>query len=677
MGIQQIKHQQELARSIKGGQRASPITSTGLGQISTRTAVAVGPPPVAVGPSPEPVPSIKLTSPSLQRMLPKLPGRPAPLPPVNVRPAVIPEQGYYAIGKNDVDLLMAVKAEIEKARICSLDYEAKGDSEDEDNTNDPQDNQMVGASVCYKIGLAFYLPVAHDNYAANWDVNWLVANFLKPVLENQEITIVAHNVKYEHQLSLLHGIDMFPKSALRKIVDTLLLVKALAHPDTLAFDGRVIVGLKPSTKTFLANKTTGMIHSLLHVDSVKSFKDTVGTKKVPIPGEFYKSSGKYGKKGDQKMQEVQRTFNELPVDQITIDYGCSDADWALGLCLLLLPWCEREGIMEVIWELDIPNMVHVGEMELAGWHINRVGLEALGEVANKALDGILPKLNEALGEVTHGYADFDGDGNLLVPEGFYGMGTWRNNDVCLEIGSARPFNWKSAQHLQWLFYHVLKVSPSGIERSKVTGLPSCDKDSMDMIIERFEGDTAFVKLLKEKKKYDTILTTFVNGLLPYCRKDTDKVHTNFNLVATWRYSSKKPNLQNIPRADNDPIGIRCIFEAPFYDINADYSKQNIFTKPVYIITHRLSGHTFYVGADYSQIELKVLAWYAMEQAMIEVLKGGGDLHSWVAKEVFHLDCPIEEVKGRYKTQRYRSKKINFGDIAKKVKFMCLKTLPKL
>jgi DNA polymerase-1 len=200
-----------------------------------------------------------------------------------------------------------------------------------------------------------------------------------------------------------------------------------------------------------------------------------------------------------------------------------------------------------------------------------------------------------------------------------------------------------------------------IERSKSTGLPSTDAKTMDKLIEAYDGDSKFMKLLKEKSKFDKINGTYVNGMLPFCRQDTSKIHTNMNLVSTWRLSSKKPNLQNIPRADNDPMGIRSVFVAPIYLPDTDYSKLNIWTKPVHIITERkLSGFTWYVNSDYSQIELKVLAWYAGEQGMIDILKNGGDLHSWVAQKVFKLACEVDEVKDKYKPYRYRAKSVNFG-----------------
>jgi DNA polymerase-1 len=337
------------------------------------------------------------------------------------------------------------------------------------------------------------------------------------------------------------------------------------------------------------------------------------------------------------------------------------ADWALGIYYKLLPICISEGVLDVIYELDVPFMMALGEIELAGWAINPESLKAMEKTANEALSEIVPKLQEALLEVTAGYAETNNKGEVIVPAGVYGMGNFRGEPVALEIKTSKPFNWGSPQHQQWLFFRVLKVDTRNIARSKTTRLPSCGKDEIEKIIEAIPGDSSFVKLLKEKKKYDKILSTYVEGMLPFCREDTKKIHTNLNLVSTWRLSSKKPNLQNIPRADNDPLGIRAVFEAPVYNPNGDYSGLNVFTKPVSIITERkLSGYTFYIGSDYSQIELKVLAWFAQERRMMDILAHGGDLHSLVAKEVFKLDCAVEDVKKLHKPARYRSKKVNFG-----------------
>jgi DNA polymerase-1 len=419
-----------------------------------------------------------------------------------------------------------------------------------------------------------------------------------------------------------------------------------------------------------------MVHGLIHVDAIKSFKDTVGTVEweEPIPGEFYKSGAKKGQPKVKKKSRSRR-FNELPITQEVIDYSCSDSDWSLGLYYKLVPIAKNEGVYDTIIELDVPRMMVLAEYELAGWHINRKRLEELGEIADNALAEIEPQLQEALLEATEGYANTNDEGEVIVPADKYFMGKYKDKSTYLEIKTSKVFSWGSTQHLAWLFFHVLKVPTEGLDRSKETGLPSTGKDNLESIINRMatQGDNKFMAVFKEKRKYDKIKSTYVGkldaetgqykgGMLTYCSEDTDKLHTVLNLVSTWRLASKKPNLQNIPRADNDPLGIRGVFEAPAYDMSKDYSSlRSPLTRPtIYINLNKLSGITVFVGADYSQIELKVLAWYAAEQSMINTLAHGGDLHSAAAKEVFHLPCTVEEVKEKYKPFRYQAKAVNFG-----------------
>jgi len=496
-------------------------------------------------------------------------------------------------------------------------------------------------------------------------------------------------MKAEHEWSMLYGIDMFDKACNGKVMDTMIMVKAAALDENIVpmNDGyEVQVGLKPATKALLADKD-GMVHGLIHVDDIKSFKETVGKHNWEEPtGEFYKSGPNKGLPKTKKFSRS-RTFNELPITQEIIDYSCSDSDWALGIYYKLLPILIAEGMMEVITEIDIPRMMVLGEYELAGWKINPNKLIAMGHIADRALkgeyddagtlikEGLEAKLQEVLVEVTRGYADMKEDGQVIVPAGSYDMGKWKGDPTILKISTPRPFTWGSTQHLAWLFFHVLKVSTAGLDRSKTTGMPATGKKNIDAIIESYEAssDNKFMKVLNEKRKYDKIKSTYVGsyddesgkyvgGMLQFCRADTHKLHTCLNLVNTWRLASKKPNLQNIPRADNDPMGIRGVFEAPDYDPKKDYSGlRSPLTRPtVYINTNKLSGKTVWVGADYSQVELKVLAWYAGEQGMIDVLAHGGDLHAKAALDVFKLPCKLEEVAKLYKPARYRAKKVNFG-----------------
>jgi DNA polymerase-1 len=624
------------------------------------------PKPQVVEPTPQPT-SLPMNTRQKRtpRQAPKTDVALQPLAQAERLPNGLPK-GYHPIGKNDVAQLMELKDKLINAKIASYDYETDGDPDDD--TQDPQDHKLVGVSFACELGQAFYMPIGHITYGANWDVKWLVENFLRPVLMHPEVFVIAHNIKFEHQMNIVNGIDFFEKATKRMVMDTMLLIKALAMSEDVGALGEVVVGLKPATKAHLADKD-GMVHGLLHIDEIKTFKETVGKKQVPIPGDFYKAGAN---KGKQKTKAVSRTFGELPIDKHTVDYACSDSDWALGLWLKLKDVLASEELDELLYELDVPFMLTLGEIELTGWKVEPSRLLAMREVAEKALDGYIDengqeveglesKLWDALIAVTEGHAFLDDKGRLMVPSGVYDMGVHKGEMSYLRLKNTNEFSWGSNNALPWLFFHVLKMDTRGLARSKATGIPGTGKDNMELMIDGYEGDNAFIQVFKEKKKYDKILSTYVNGLLPFAREDTSKIHTNLNLVTTWRLSSKKPNLQNIPRADNDPIGIRNVFEAPTYDLTKDYSKQNIFTRPPEImIRQSLSGETVYIFCDYSQIELKVLAWYAGEASMINTLANGGDLHSKVAHEVFKLDCTVEEVKNKFKPFRYRAKKINFG-----------------
>lgn len=100
--------------------------------------------------------------------------------------------GYHAIGKNDLPKLMKLKKDLIDLKIASFDYETNGDPEDD--TQDPQDHRIVGVSFSCRIGQAFYMPLSHAGYGANWEAGWFVANFLKPVLEHPDVLVIAHNI---------------------------------------------------------------------------------------------------------------------------------------------------------------------------------------------------------------------------------------------------------------------------------------------------------------------------------------------------------------------------------------------------------------------------------------------------------------------------------------------------
>ena len=126
-------------------------------------------------------------------------------------------------------------------------------------------------------------------------------------------------------------------------------------------------------------------------------------------------------------------------------------------------------------------------------------------------------------------------------------------------------------------------------------------------------------------------STYVEGMLPYVNTKTGRIHSYFHqtVTATGRISSTEPNLQNIPTRFELGKKLRKVFKP----------KQ---------------GYVF-VDADYSQIELRVLAHISQDKHMLEAFKNGEDIHKQAASKV--LNIPIEQVT---KQQRSDAKAVNFG-----------------
>jgi len=589
----------------------------------------------------------------------------------------IPE-GYRAISKNQKDEAALVAAYCWAAGLISFDFETNADQEE---GVDILEDIVVGLSVSWEPFKAVYFPVAHDSYGANWDVQELFAYF-KELWESEEILKIAFNIKFEHQILLRHDIEMpyvnvadpmimvqmtaqFEEMALKTVTSEILpylfdkygeyvLTENVPEEElaelyiddgdekkwmwvNVAFGGSWIPEGDPAYRNNGTKKEVTLAdfkekrqRDIFWDLFVVPFKKV--TERTVIDG-YYKTTTKNAKKGDPKFKKIRVSFNEMPVDKKTIDYGCKDSDWALQVYLKLKPILEAEGLMVVHDLLDAPFMMVLGEMELNGWRWNPDHLQKMYDEADAVLEqSVYPVLKAELEGML---MDYMVDGEIIVPAGRYGMGRWRGKDVALEIKSAKPFNWGSTQHLQWLFFHVLRIDASElkIERSKTTGLPSTGADEIDKMIFA-NRDLHFFRTLLKKREYEKIRDTYAKGMLQWVRAETHRIHASLKLVRTWRLSCGKPNLQNIPRLDNDKVGIR----------KASYAR------PGYM----------YCSTDFSQIELRVVAYYANDENMKDAYRKNQDLHSRVAKEVWKLECAVEEVKKKYKAFRYKAKAVNFG-----------------
>jgi len=190
--------------------------------------------------------------------------------------------------------------------------------------------------------------------------------------------------------------------------------------------------------------------------------------------------------------------------------------------------------------------------------------------------------------------------------------------------AGEEFNLNSPSQLAQVLYGSLGLSTVGLKKGK-TGFSTAAGE-----LEKLRESHPIIEHIMRFREYDKLKNTYVDAL-PLLVKADGRIHTSFNqtIAQTGRLSSTNPNLQNIPVRTEIGREIRQAFVAP-------------------------KGRVF-VGADYSQIELRVAAALAHDENMIETFRKGIDLHQQTAAELFGV--PLETVT---KEQRYNSKTINFG-----------------
>ena len=185
------------------------------------------------------------------------------------------------------------------------------------------------------------------------------------------------------------------------------------------------------------------------------------------------------------------------------------------------------------------------------------------------------------------------------------------------------FNINSTQQLGKILFEKLKLP---IIKKTKTGY-STDVD----ILEKLKKEHPIIEKILEYRSLMKLNSTYVEGLLPYINEKTNRIHSFFHqtITATGRISSTEPNLQNIPTRIELGKQLRKVFKP----------------KEGYI----------YIDADYSQVELRVLAHISKDENMMKAFLHDEDVHKQAASKV--LGIPIEEVT---KEQRSSAKAVNFG-----------------
>ena len=191
------------------------------------------------------------------------------------------------------------------------------------------------------------------------------------------------------------------------------------------------------------------------------------------------------------------------------------------------------------------------------------------------------------------------------------------------------FNINSAKQVGEILFDRLKISDDKIKKTK-TGSYSTNED----ILEKLQNKHPVVEKLLEYRGLKKLLSTYVDALPELIEPSTGKIHTSFNqtVTSTGRLSSTTPNLQNIPIRDEKGREIRKAFTPD----NAD---------------------CVFFSADYSQIELRIMAHLSNDTNMIEAFMGGADIHAATAAKIYGV--PLTAVTS---DMRRKAKTANFGII---------------
>ncbi len=396
---------------------------------------------------------------------------------------------------------------------------------------DPHVARPVGFSLSWETGSACYAPLkGPDGPVLPEDP---AREALRSLLEDPAVKVIGQNLKYDFQVMLRWGVRIA-----NPWFDTMIAAWVL--------DAGGSYGMDQLAETHLGYHTV-------------SYSDIL-----------------------PKTREGQATFDTVELET-ACRYAAEDADITLRLYRHFAPMLSARGLEKLFFEIEMPLVPLLADMELEGIGLDGEVLTAYGS----ELAGQLARLEQEI------------------------------YDLC-----GYEFNIASTKQLQEVLFEKRKLQP--VKKTK-TGYST----DTAVLQELAREDPVPEKVLRHRT-LSKLKSTYVDAL-PRLVDDQGRVHTHFNQTgtATGRLSSRDPNLQNIPIRDEEGRRIRTAFTAG-------------------------RGKVF-VSADYSQIELVVLAHLSGDPGLTEAFTAGQDVHRATGALIFGVEP--DEVSAE---QRRIAKTINFG-----------------
>ena len=440
----------------------------------------------------------------------------------------VPVDGFVTV-RNSFQLTELVKA-LQDVRLLVVDTET--------TSLIARNARLVGISLCADLNRAWYIPFGHLDAAGNRAEEQLdgreVLAALKPYLLSPMITKVAHNLKYDFTvIKQQWGIELGGPLA-----DTLIAAYLLeSEGRSLKLDALCLQrGLK-----------------------MTSFADVVD--------------------GDKRDD----CFAYVDIDKAGI-YSCEDVYGTLLLWQEFEPLLSENGLIELFREVEMPIVVILARMEIAGICLDPTVLAALS-------------------------VEFTGK-LVILEQQIYDL-------------AGHTFNINSPAQLAEILFEEQGL-PHG--RKTKTGF-STDVKVLEQLAKKHE----LPALILRYRTLTKLLTTYVDKLSLLQDPITGRIHSSFNqaVAATGRLSSSDPNLQNIPIRTEEGGRIRGAFVPG-------------------------EGLVF-LSADYSQIDLRVLAHYSQDTALLAAFRSGEDIHARTAAEIFGVSPLLITSE-----MRRVAKSINFG-----------------
>lgn len=338
-----------------------------------------------------------------------------------------------------------------------------------------------------------------------------------------------------------------------------------------------------------------------------------------------------------------RFFDELSSEDFeTVRYACADSDYALRLYHLFNNWFDKNLPKHryIVENIESPTAVYVGLMKYNGIPLDVELMRSKGEEAQQQINQLREDIHLTIGNI----------------------------DIGANAGTKdfKDYLYKT------LGLPVLKTTEKLSE--------AADDEAMILLSEWCKKNrpelAPLFDMIKDYRKWNKLKSTYIDGYLKFLNSSTNRIHPDLMPLATQtgRFASRNANLQNCPRKDNDPIGVRNF-------IRADDGK-------------------VLLSLDFSQIELRVGAFYCRDEKMLEtfrgtpqneqgeVLKGkrtsskasgvltkkskqtkhslqgrsGGDIHAQTTSVIFNIpfNQAVDKNALHYKERRTIAKNCNFG-----------------